>query len=293
MSLFLISNLNENRCINTSVILVCLWLTVRHQTDNPAMACLSRFSGAAAWREQPFKEAQHMGPTGNLIRLPFSQGGQSMHFASCAHVEALWWALRRNGAPPTRRSITAARLAEALPHAFILEAQGNEGLRFRLVGSSLLDAAGIDLTTMPFTSLFCDSWFGTAKALCRTALAESATLQMKVCTQSGAWGQIVLLPLSDPRRRLLLGCLEMAHPSALLLNALTIEASGFTRDPDARLHQAAKPAAPIASKQGAISGLAEAPAPFAPAPALMPQEEGPEKRPDAARPALKLISSND
>lgn len=234
-----------------------------------------------------------MGHTGTLIHLPFSQGGQSMQFASCAHVEALWWALRRNGAPPTRRSITAARLAEALPHAFILEAQGTEGLRFRLVGSALLDGAGIDLTTMPFTALFCDSWFGTAKALCRTALAESATLQMKVCTQSGAWGQIVLLPLSDPRRRLLLGCLEMAQPSALLLNALTIEATRITRDPDAWLRQETRrapgPQAVQATRSGALPGLAEAPAPFDHAPGPAPQAKGP----DAARPALKVISSND
>ncbi|WP_176244069.1 PAS domain-containing protein [Pseudoruegeria aquimaris] len=218
-----------------------------------------------------------------------------MQFSRCAQVEALWWALRRNGAPPRRRDITAARLGEALSHVFILDAPGQDGLRFRLVGSALHQAAGIDLTAMPFTALFTDSWFGTAKALCRTALCEGATLRLKVCSEAGAWGQLCLFPLSNPNRRQLLGCLEMAQPGAVLLNALTIESSHFTRAPGSVRLPASAPA-PRRRPVLQPSGMAEAPAQFKGADkgALKGVRAGwQRKRPDAQRPALRIVSSSE
>lgn len=211
----------------------------------------------------------------NIIRL------NSRHHNSpiCTRVEALWADLIQHRLPPRREDITAALLGPALPFAFVLDQPSQGGCRFRLAGDEVNRSIGMEMMTMSLTGLFHGSSRAQVQALVPPVFSEGAVLDLYLeCQQGSGEGRLILLPLQPSRGRpRALGALEMFDVTAPLAGNLHIKGSCLTR---ARVETADDLVDPA-------RGFAESPPPF-----LYNRQAG-TKKPDAKRPALRLVQSGD
>lgn len=197
----------------------------------------------------------------------------------CTRVETLWASLIQNRRAPRREEITAALLGPALPIAFILDQGRHGGSRFRLAGAEVNHRMGMDVMAMPLTALFHGSSRAQADALAQPVFHEGATLDLYLEYHHGQGnGRLVLFPLAPRRGRVLvLGALELSAAKAPLAGNLHITGSCLTR-------------ARVASEDYPIlqqHGFAEA------SPGYNPALRADTKKPDAKRPALRVVKSDD
>ncbi len=143
-----------------------------------------------------------------------------MREAATRHLYSYWNALRNGRPAPRRFDIEPSRIADSLPDTFILEAagtQGTEGLRFRLAGTRLCDAFGLDWRGRPFAQFWNDAdrpaMAGVLTRVVEDAVVGVVTLQAREPGGGQVDGEMVLLPLThmDDAISRILGCLVLAR----------------------------------------------------------------------------------
>lgn len=230
-----------------------------------------------------------------------------------AQLEAYWQALRpAPDALPRRADFDPRGIAGLLHATMLLERIAPGQVRIRLAGMALCDLLGMDLRGMPLSALLVPGardalaghleqvFDGPAiahlrlageRGMMRPALAGDMLI-LPMCGQSGATDRALACLVTEgslgraPRRFEITGALRRAVP-------------GLGAAPTPTPGKAAVPKVTPAP-QDALPGLAEAPAPFAPAPASQgsggPQPEargasgaGPEAPSARKAPHLRLI----
>lgn len=162
--------------------------------------------------------------------------------AGPSQVRAYWEGLRQGGGIPDRTQLDPRGFGGVLDRVFLAESIGRGLVQVRIAGSSLCEAAGIDLRGLPLSCLF--------SAGARPALSEAleqvtdgqALAELDLGANRGGAGavaRLVLLPLTDgPDRRLVLGCL--GHAEGVLAPGLKFT---ILRRQEERLAPVAKPEA--------------------------------------------------
>lgn len=129
-----------------------------------------------------------------------------------AQVRAYWEGLRVGGGIPLRSALDPRGFAGVLDRVFLAERIGQGLAQVRIAGSGLTEFADADLRGLPLSCLF------TAEA--RPMLAQVmervfdgaalAELDLGSDRARGAVARLLLLPMADGGRRLVLGCLGFA-----------------------------------------------------------------------------------
>lgn len=215
----------------------------------------------------------------NVIHFPSRPGG-GRHLQALAEIES-YWHVRAAGRPmPERAEIGPHGMEAALPHALLLERIAPGIGRLRLAGQHLRDLMGMELRGMPMSALF------EAEARSRLAEAIDRALDLPALVhvdlsaapglgRPGLAGRLFLAPLSSPggRPKMLLGGL-----------AMTGTAGGTPR----RLSVDAVSARPVEETRRPCPGDSHLPVA---GPASRGEAPAERERPDALRPALRLVSS--
>jgi hypothetical protein len=128
------------------------------------------------------------------------------------NVRAYWQGLCRGQPVPFRSQIDPAQITSVLDRAFVLERRRSELARFRVAGSQLCTAMGMDLRGMPMISLFdpserrrCSDWLD-------HILSQPATGEMTLTAGDAAvQARMLVLPLRSDMGQIdrMLGCLEI------------------------------------------------------------------------------------
>lgn len=227
----------------------------------------------------------------NVVSLAGYRG--EMRFPVLNEVEAYWEALRMAGSIPRRADVDPRGLERALSDAFILERVAPGLGRFRLAGHDLTDLMGMDVRGMPLSAFFLPESRDLLAEQLEQVFRGPAVLRMTLAGprrfgRAGKSAALIVLPLCDDMGVISrgLGCLvadpyPIAKPpyrfaiEDVKTRALTVNAPNVLRPPEIGRH-IPRP----------DSALAEDAVPFAPAP---PQAKGP----NASRPALRVITSDD
>lgn len=135
-------------------------------------------------------------------------------FAALEVVRGYWTALAADGVVPLRTQIDPRGIAGALEHCFVVERKVTGAASIRIAGMGLADIAGVDLSGMPFLSLFdtpareraaraLDQVFDTA------AIVEVWLEGVRGPGRPPLEARMLLLPLraADGTVRMALGCL--------------------------------------------------------------------------------------
>ena len=188
-------------------------------------------------------------------------------------LEAYWQTLRHAQRLPARSDIAPDRIDHVLPHTFILQRVAPGVSRFRVAGQRLHELLKLDARGMPLGALFAPSARDQLQELVEAAFSEPAIIALPLVSEPTLMrpqitGTMLLLPMRDHENK-----------STRLLGALVTEAATgnrprrFVIDPSRSLrHETVGPKVGLAS--------------------VMPSAATPQKRPDATRPALKLVVNN-
>lgn len=186
-------------------------------------------------------------------------------------LEQYWQTLRHAQRLPARNDVAPSKIDDALPHAFILQRVAPGTARFRVAGQRLHDLLKMDARGMPFSTIFLPDAREQAQSLLEFAFSSPAIVCIPLVSPAtllrpALEGKILLLPLrdSDDNTTRMLGALVTQAHTANRPRRFTIPQGARIR------HE------PI--------GLRLAPTPLFP--------PAPSKRPDAARPALRLVINN-
>ncbi|WP_415183985.1 PAS domain-containing protein [Phaeovulum sp.] len=209
-----------------------------------------------------------------------------------AEVRAYWEGLRNGRLVPTRSDVDPRGIERALEHAFLLERIAPGAARFRVAGMHLNDLMGMEVRGMPLTAFFTPTARKRISDILESAFNSPEVADLTLNAETGfgkpaLQARLLILPmtsdLGDVNRAL--GCLiaegaigrsprrfELAKAQISPIIAGSV--IGRRQSPAATLRQ---------------TGLAEAPAHFAPAlPTATPQ-----MTPEARRAMLRLVRSDD
>jgi hypothetical protein len=186
-------------------------------------------------------------------------------------LEQYWQTLRHAQRLPARIDVAPSKIDTALPHAFILQRVAPGTARFCVAGQRLHDLLKMDARGMPFSTIFLPDAREQAQSLLESAFSAPAVVCIPLVSPAtllrpALEGAILLLPLrdSDDNTTRMLGALVTQPHSANRPRRFMIPQGTRIR------HE------PI--------GLRLAPTPLFP--------PAPDERPDAARPALRLVVVN-
>ena len=202
-----------------------------------------------------------------------------------AQVEAYWEALRGDALVPPRSAVNPRGIEDALEYAFILECVAPGVARFRLAGMHLNDLMGMEVRGMPLTTMFTpDARNGITEvltAVCtRPQISQLVLKAERSIGRPGLEARLLLAPLTDDFGEVnrILGCLQSD-------GAIGRQPRRFRVAEVSSRHLApARPEMPAAPDLK-HAGFAELPRHYA--------GLAESKRPTAARPALRVVSSND
>jgi len=217
-----------------------------------------------------------------------------------SEIRALYnyWERLRAGRPcPYRAEVDPRDMAGDARHLFVLEDLGQGNLRFRLAGTSLIDAFGYELRGMSARSIMEGPARESFVALITETLAETGVGYARLLAPDGVtvW-EVVLLPLRDNFGKIerLIGCL---HP----VNGHTVEAGDtplrFTID-ETSIRPVEVTPDPIHGDTMPLVGFGEGQASYAGAPkgglTAIDGGLGKAERPDSGeRPELRLVRDED
>lgn len=205
--------------------------------------------------------------------------------AALAQVEGYWEALRDDALVPPRSAINPRGIEDALEYAFILECIAPGIARFRLAGMHLNDLMGMEVCGMPLTAMFIpDARSSIAEVLTEVcACPQVSQLFLKAERSIGRpalEARMLLAPLTDDFGEVsrILGCLQSEGSIGRQPRRFSIA--------EIRNRQLApeQPETPVLQERQPV-GFADLHRHNA--------GEGESKRPNAARPALRLVASND
>jgi len=208
-------------------------------------------------------------PTGSLSETTYHRG-----CAALSQMEGYWQALRDGRIMPDRSDISPRGIESALSIAFILERTGPGVVRFRLAGSELSELMGMDLRTMPITSLFSSDIRPSVSQAFDAVFETPARLSMTITSRGmlgrpALKGRLLMLPLQSD-----LGDISRAVGGMAVDGQMGDRPRRFDGLDDVRLDDLAHPATT------SVMDLAAAPAPF------IHSKKPPHQ---SERPYLKLI----
>ncbi|MFQ5438573.1 MAG: PAS domain-containing protein [Paracoccaceae bacterium] len=126
-----------------------------------------------------------------------------------------WERLRAGRLAPPRSEVDPRRIESALEHAFILE-QAPGAPRFRLAGQRICELMGMEIRSMPATSVIAPGCRAQFTALIQTLFVNPAVLVLDLdCARPGQPGlkaEMLLLPLTNDAGIVtrILGCMVTA-----------------------------------------------------------------------------------
>ncbi|MBQ2263323.1 MAG: PAS domain-containing protein [Loktanella sp.] len=183
------------------------------------------------------------------------------------NLESYWQSLRHATHLPARSAIAPNRIDAALPYAFILQRVAPGVARMRVAGQHIHDLLRMDARGMPVSILFAPDSRDRLCDLVETAFTQPAIVAASLISPAQTFrpaltGTILLLPMRDDRGQIsrVLGALVTAEPTGHL----------------PRRFDMAK--VPVRIDNLAIT--------------LASSGTAPMRKPDAARPALRLIVNN-
>ncbi len=222
-----------------------------------------------------------------------NRGDEMIH----AEIRALYdyWERLRAGRPcPYRAEVDPRDMTGDARHLFVLEDLGHGNIRFRLVGTALLDAFGYDLRGMSARSIMEGRARGSFVSLISETLAEPGVGYARLTAPDGhsVW-ELLLLPLRDNFGNVqrLIGCL---HPVSGRLPQHDGEtAMRFTIE-----EMSIQPVGVAPGEAGdtqALPGFAEGQSVFETGPSGLTAIDGglSGERPDGKRPRLRVVKSED
>jgi hypothetical protein len=196
-------------------------------------------------------------------------------------LEQYWRDLRGARRIPVRSEVDPARIDSALPHSFILDRVAPGIGRLRVAGQKLSALVGTEVRGMPLTTFFTADardmvMQQTEAVFARPALVEVPLVSVRSLGRPKLTGRMLLLPLLGPEGHVsrALGAILIDGMIGRLPRRFDIPEGQLLRCedlPEPRLH---------AVSRSAVAGHRAEPV-------------WPDKRPDVARPALRLVVSND
>ena len=186
-------------------------------------------------------------------------------------LEQYWQTLRHAQQLPARTDIAPSKIDRALPHAFILQRVAPGTARFRVAGQRLHELLKMDARGMPLGTLFLPQAREQAQKLLETAFTEPAIIAIPLTSPASLLrpaltGTMLLLPLRD-----------RSDAATRMLGALVTDHDGGGRPRRFMIPQGAR--------------IRHEPIGTGPAAAgLIPRPH--TQRPDAMRPALRLVVNN-
>jgi len=208
-----------------------------------------------------------------------------MIFSALSQVEGYWEGLRGADLVPSRAAVDPRGIEDALEYAFILECVAPGVARFRLAGMHLTDLMGMEVRGMPVTAMFTPE-----------SRAKMGQLITEICTQPlvsqlalkgeqsigrpALEARMLLAPLTDDfgQTNRILGCLQSKgaigrQPRRFSVSDVATRILSCTERPSQ------------AAPQRQLAGFADPQAHF--------KQSTETKKPDASRPVLRIISSDD
>ncbi|WP_108814215.1 PAS domain-containing protein [Loktanella sp. Alg231-35] len=207
----------------------------------------------------------------STIEFPRPHLDRKADTAVLQSLEDYWQTLRHADRLPARSDIAPDQIDQVLPHAFILQRVAPGTARFRVAGQRLHDLLRIDARGMPFSTLFAPQAHDQLQELVEAAFMDPAIVALPLRSESGLLrpeinGTMLLLPMRDQH-----------NDTSRILGAIVTEPVTGTR-PQRFLIAQDRPM----RRENLGVRLA--------ATQLMPRPQ--QQRPDAARPALKLVVNN-
>jgi hypothetical protein len=198
---------------------------------------------------------------------------QGLPGADCAILRSLelyWQSLRHARHIPARNDIAPHMIDAALPHAFILQRVAPRVARMRVAGQAIHDLLQMDARGMPVSVLFASDSRDRLRDLVETAFTEPAIIAASLCSAGHKFrpalpATILMLPMRDERGEI-----------SRVLGALVCDGISDNRPrrfdlvPD-RIVRIESLAINLASSQSVAAQ---------------------RQRPDAERPALRLVIDN-
>lgn len=247
-------------------------------------------------------KATHKATLGQNVISMFGYKCETL-FPAINELEAYWEGLRMGRLVPMRSEIDPRGIERALEFTFILERIAPGLARFRLSGMHLNDLLGMEVRGMPFTSFFTPK---SRQVICDTLeqvfdgpkVAELILSSERSIGKPALDAKLILLPLRSDMGDItrIIGCLVTSGPTGRAprrfditrrkMKELTAGRAATTEsNPLAALTGAAaftKPTSPVER-----AGFAEPKVPF------MTAGENEKKEPDAKRPALRLVDTDE
>lgn len=199
----------------------------------------------------------------------------SMHDPILKSLEQYWQTLRRTQQIPARTDLQPTKIDQVLSYTFIVHRVAPGTARFRVAGQKIHELLKMDARGMPLTTLFHPQARGQIQDYVELAFAEPAIIALPLVSDGSLLrptlnGTMLLLPMHD-----------YYGQSNRLLGALVTDPQNssnrprrFVIPPDAPIRHD-----PLGLKLAATQ--------------LMPRDMIQTKRPDASRPALRLVVNND
>ncbi|MFQ1702618.1 PAS domain-containing protein [Loktanella agnita] len=187
-------------------------------------------------------------------------------------LEKYWQALRHAQRIPSRNDIEPSQIDRALPHAFILQRVAPGIARMRVAGQQLHDLLKMDARGMPISTFFVPDARDQLAGLIEAAFTEPAIICAPLTSpgslvRPSLTGNMMLLPLRDDKGETsrILGAIVTDGPASTRPRRFAITEGAMIRHDTLGLQLAS------------VQSIPRVPT---------------EKRPDAQRPALKLVVNN-
>ncbi|SMX35016.1 PAS domain-containing protein [Actibacterium lipolyticum] len=221
--------------------------------------------------------------SGGAKVVPLSNYQDKMRFPILNEVEAYWEGLRSGRSMPARSDVDPRGLERALEFAFVLERVAPNVARFRLAGQHLTALMGMDVRGMPLSALFAPSGRELLGDQIENLFDTPQTIRLTLSGEGGLGkpaldAGMLLLPLHNEVGEVnrALGCLISEGQIGNAPRRFVID---NVQSKPIEVHRVSAPVQ-------AAAGFAETAASF-------DAKGSNEKGPDAKRPALRLVSSND
>lgn len=188
-------------------------------------------------------------------------------------LEDYWQTLRHAERLPARSDIAPDRIDHVLSHAFILQRVAPGVARFRVAGQRLHELLKMDARGMPFSTLFSPQARDQVQGLVESAFIDPAIVSLPLTSEPSLLrgnidGRVLLLPMRDQN-----------NDVTRILGAIVTDPVTGTRP-----RRFVIPADRPLRRESLGVRLA--------ATQLIPQNPVQRQRPDATRPALKLVVNN-
>ena len=186
-------------------------------------------------------------------------------------LEAYWQTLRGAQTIPARTDVATSKIDHALPYAFILQRVAPGTARFRVAGQRLHDLLKMEARGMPLGTFFLPQAREQIEQLVEAAFTDPAIISVPLVSpgtlmRPAITGRMLFLPLRDTagKNTRMLGALVTDQDAGSRPRRFMIEAGARIR------HD------PIGTPRAATQIIVPPPA----------------KRPNALRPALRLVVNN-